>query len=101
MALHQQCTAAAAGPAVPDRPDERMPADEAGIPGEAGIGDDADCAALADPVKRLADLRAKLAERDIALVQMRDGGLLASGVGMRAHFGDLTAAEVWARRARP
>lgn len=66
-----------------------------------GIQDDVDRTALADPVKRLADLRSRLAERDITLVEMRDGGLLASGVGMRAHFGDLTAAEVWARRARP
>ena len=77
-----------------------MPADEAGIPGEAGIGDGLDCAELADPVKRLADLRAKLAKRDITLVMKRDGGLLASGVDMQAHFSDLTAAESWARQRR-
>lgn len=101
MATHQHDGAAAPGLVAPDRlpnPEVQTPAVGAGVAGGQGIedGDSDDSAGSVDSVKPLARLQAELSLQGVELHALKGGGLLAVGPGLKAHFGDLGAAERWA-----
>lgn len=87
-----------AGSATPEK-DEALGRDESAqcFCGDE-TDDDPDCAELAQERKRLATLQAQLARQGVELHEPRSGGLLVAGPSLRAHFGDLIAAESWARQ---
>ncbi len=80
-----------------------MPADEAGIPGEAGIGDGPEYAGgdealqLATFEKNLTTLQAKLAREGVELQLLANGTLQAIGLGLLVRFTDLDSAVAWSR----
>lgn len=93
MPEHQHDGAAAPGPVTPTSDNAPWQARV----GENGETDSPDCAEKANQRKRLADLQVTLAFQAIELHELRSGALLATGAGLVAHFGDLTAAEAWSK----
>jgi hypothetical protein len=98
MPEHQHDSAAALGSVTPTTSDNAPWQARVGGNGEA---DNPDCAEKANQRKRLADLQATLAFQAIELHELRSGALLATGTRLVAHFGDLTAAEAWAKQRAP
>ena len=87
--------AEAAGPVTPVESD-----DARGLGSGAGIelqetGDNSsDSAGSAEAVKRPVKVHAELALQGVGLHELRACGILAVGAGVRAHVGDLGAAEL-------